>query len=830
MNRLYNFLGVILLLIYNYSFSQSSDCPENLTVTTDVLSGQTRLFQSSNSITGVNTIQTNANAIYNAGVEITLSDGFDAIKGADFDALIDGCISNPNSLPNDPLFTLQWGHHNLGSNSPENHPYAFSFHTDCATAEITPPIGVNDIDTNILDVWKDITKGSEDITIAILDSGLDIHHPDINPNRIVAPQNFTETGTITDVTDTGGHGTHVAGLIAAEVNNGIGIAGIDQNCKIMPVKINPSPGKFIQISKGIRYAISQDRGSNKANIISMSLGKSTDFTKEEEVKNAVSEAIEAGAILIAATGNDNTNKVDFPAQYSEVIGVGALSPCNTRKSRTSCDLDTRKEGRNLLSWGSNYGVGMDILAPGTLIPSTDITGINQGLSGFCNCALGSCYTSCIKTSNSNIFTNINGDYVIDGFGTSIATPYVAGIASLMLAANKDLKNYQVQYILKESAKITSDGFKRVDALSAVEMAKNFDPNIDFLLPDLKIEVLSEISDEIDFTDTFPIEIKITNRGDKVISSSSLQLSFKIITDINDNISKSFDISSISVTSLGINQSQIKNVSIRPICTDISGEINDILNRPSFLSISINNNNDEISKLNNQIDIPIQFIENQKPDLVIENVTLANTLSNSFLVEFDIKNLGQGHSELVANTSVQNNFYNYYLSEDIFLDKIKDRKIFPRFNQVNPIYGNFSLCPKTSQTLRPNRFNHSPEGYLFIEINANNIINEIDRTNNIIMINLTQSNSATLILRSKNPVLNPGAILSISPNPSKDMVSILVPKKGIIRVLDITGVLISSYPITDSLLNINIGSYKKGLYLVEYIDIGGNRSIKKLIKK
>lgn len=146
--------------------------------------------------------------------------------------------------------------------------------------------------------------------------------------------------------------------------------------------------------------------------------------------------------MFAATGNGNASSLDYPAAYSNVISVGALSPCNERKSPTSCDAENW--------WGSNYGTGIDFMAPGVRIHTTDI----RGTGGF-----GS------------------GDYISDFNGTSSATPHAAGIGALVWSQNPALTRTTLLSVLQTNCDDlgtagydTQTGYGRLNAFRAVQNA------------------------------------------------------------------------------------------------------------------------------------------------------------------------------------------------------------------------------------------------------------------------------------------------------------------------------------------------------------------------
>ncbi len=431
---------VLLFTIFNSSLAQTC-YPYFSIYNINVTQGQTVSYNAQQYIdSGNSIIYNNGKARFQAENKITLKPGFRVFAGGEFKGGIQTCST---ILPNDPLFAMQWGHRNTGNIIPFGGG---------------APIGQIGMDSKILDAWN-ITKGSPTVIVAIIDSGLDIGHPDIDPSRIYRPYNFSTNST--NVNDPLGHGTMVTGVIAATVNNGIGLAGIDQFCKVMPLQFdfyNPNEiQKQLQIARAIRYA-----SDNGAKIINLSFGAPDESI--QEIKNAIDYAISRGATIFAAAGNVDSDGVDFPSRYSQVISVGASTPCGLRKVALNlgnvgtCDKDYRKDRDQNNGWGSSYGNGLDILAPGVLLFTTDVRGDN----GYSN-----------PIYNGFFLSTPDGNYIKDAFGTSFSSPFAAGVASLMLSINPNLSSQNIDYILKTSATNLVDGNKMINARAALEMSGTF---------------------------------------------------------------------------------------------------------------------------------------------------------------------------------------------------------------------------------------------------------------------------------------------------------------------------------------------------------------------
>lgn len=257
----------------------------------------------------------------------------------------------------------------------------------------------------------DITTGSTSRTIAIVDTGVDLDHPDLAA-KIVAGYDYVNTDTVAD--DDHGHGTHCAGIATAISNNGNQVTGVDFNAKIMPVKVlnRQGSGYTSNIISGVYFA-----ADNGAHVISMSLGGGAAQTAFQD---AINYAHNKGAIVVAAAGNSNVSTPSYPAAYNNVISVAST------------------DANDLKSSFSNYGPSwVDIAAPGSSILATAKGGGTTTMSG-----------------------------------TSMATPVVAGVLSLTWSKNLTASNSTViNRVLSTADAITGTGTYwsngRVNAYKAV---------------------------------------------------------------------------------------------------------------------------------------------------------------------------------------------------------------------------------------------------------------------------------------------------------------------------------------------------------------------------
>jgi len=240
----------------------------------------------------------------------------------------------------------------------------------------------------------DVTTGSSNVIVAVLDSGIDSAHPEF-VGRILPGYDFVENDATPQ--DGCGHGTHVSGIIAAEGDNAQGIAGVAWKSSIMPVRVldNRCTGTTANIANALVWAV--ERG---AKIINLSLGTITPSTLLE---NGTYYAYSQGAAIFAAAGNSGSGFVLYPAAYPWVIAVGATDSSNTRASF------------------SNTGAALDVMAPGVSILSTTPQG-----SFFYHTALG-----------------LPQDYGSLS-GTSMAAAHASGAAAL-LATQTDLDSADAIY-------------------------------------------------------------------------------------------------------------------------------------------------------------------------------------------------------------------------------------------------------------------------------------------------------------------------------------------------------------------------------------------------
>ena len=287
-------------------------------------------------------------------------------------------------------------------------------------------------------------------TIAILDSGVDSTHEEWRePGLLVAPRSTIRNANSAEDIGERGHGTHVAGIAAAPAN-GIGVVGVAPASpnpavpgvsKVMPVQIADALGRSTDATmiRGIRWAV--NHGAKVINISSGGPGYSQAF------QDTVNWAFKNGALIVASVGNEGLedNPLNYPAAYDHVIGVGAQ--CDGIVELIDCP---RAYARARFS---NFNYSVDVLAPGVNIASTIPLAVGEG-----QFAPGYGFKS----------------------GTSMAAPYVAGVAALVFASHPGITPYQVTRILQATSsrgaigRNSTDGWGIVNAVAAAQAPEPVD--------------------------------------------------------------------------------------------------------------------------------------------------------------------------------------------------------------------------------------------------------------------------------------------------------------------------------------------------------------------
>jgi len=420
-------------------------------------------------------------------------------EGTDIEALRDAYAQLPeveyaeinqivefHELPDDSLYQYQWSL----SNSGQLHYHVLRNYGNY-NDELVMLNGIDDADIDVGEVYQNPPDRTVTVVAAIIDTGVDMDHPDLAANIWINPGEIPDNGIdddhngyIDDVngwdyaatldpldpgdndpTDSYGHGTHCSGIIAGVTNNNIGIAGIADNCRIMGLKFDPLP-LTSRIAAAIIYA-----ADNGADVVNMSFGFNY---RSDLIEDAIEYAHNKGLVLCASSGNDGTYNLVYPAGYETTITVGS-----------SNDSDQ-------VSTFSTYGDHIDLVAPGQSILS-------------------------LRADKMDMYA---GSYpyepqvhIVDSFyymasGTSMSCPHVAGAAAVMRSVSPGLDPDRIKQILIESADDIIDpfgvgwnlpGYDQYSGYGRVSLAQALQ-----LIPRIRAKIMSPgineiISGEFDIT-------------------------------------------------------------------------------------------------------------------------------------------------------------------------------------------------------------------------------------------------------------------------------------------------------------------------------------------
>lgn len=312
--------------------------------------------------------------------------------------------------------------------------------------------------------WDHAGTALAPVIVAVIDSGLDYFHPDLPPEKVWRNPRETLNGRdddgngyvddiigwnfvdrTSDPMDTAGHGTHIAGIIAAATGNGEGIAGINPAARIMPLKVLDAVGRApsLRVAEAIVYA-----ADNGARVINLSLGGEGVSPVE---RAAIEHAGRQGVLVVVAAGNAGRDTAaPGLAGLANVITVAATDPHDRRAA------------------SSNWGEAIDLAAPGV-----DVLSLRARRTDFQRAAGVKDYQP------GNAFVGRNDRYY-RASGTSFAAPFVTGVASLLLARNPALTNAEVKRILLMSARDVEapgwdrlTGYGRLDAGAALAADPKF---------------------------------------------------------------------------------------------------------------------------------------------------------------------------------------------------------------------------------------------------------------------------------------------------------------------------------------------------------------------
>jgi subtilisin family serine protease len=325
----------------------------------------------------------------------------------------------PNALPNDTSFSQLWGLHNIGQSG-----------------------GVVDADIDAPDAW-DTTTGSRNVVVAVIDTGVDYNHSDLTANvwrnaaEIAADGiDNDRNGFVDDVRgwdfanndadpmDDAGHGTHVAGTIGAVGGNGVGVAGVNWQVSIMPLKFLGADGSGSTSAAiaALNYATRMRRDFGVNIVASNNSWGGGGFSTA--LRDAIDAGGRAGMLCVVAAGNEGTNNDTTPSYPASYAGTSIITVAATDRS-------------NRLASFSNFGsTGVDLAAPGV-----------------------------------SIFSTVPGNSYASYSGTSMATPHVTGAVALLAAANPDATAAEIRSAILSSTtpltalqgKVATGGLLNVNA-------------------------------------------------------------------------------------------------------------------------------------------------------------------------------------------------------------------------------------------------------------------------------------------------------------------------------------------------------------------------------
>ena len=365
-------------------------------------------------------------------------------------------------VPNDPLYPNQW---NLGD--PEQGGIEMEPAWNISTGK---GVTVAVVDTGI--AYEEYTSENDrkkyfqapDLANTCFVPGYDFIHDDEHPN------------------DDHGHGTHVAGTIAQNTNNGIGVAGIAYDACLMPIKVldQDNKGDCYNFALSMRWAV--DHG---AQVINASLGSQS---HSEFLQSAVAYAYNHGVVVLVSSGNDNRRKVSYPAAYNEyVIAVGATEHNKTRSPY------------------SNYGPSLDLVAPGGTVADGIVQNTYKG--------------------SLEVFDYVSLE------GTSMATPHVSGVAALLIANGNATTPDQVRTALEATAEDLGagglDNYYGWGLINA-QRALNYNSIIDITVTPQKQDVYPEVEPP---DNTAVYNVQLVARGKYV----TMDIKLSVMPELSNNM-------------------------------------------------------------------------------------------------------------------------------------------------------------------------------------------------------------------------------------------------------------------------------------------------------
>lgn len=648
----------------------------------------------------------------------------------------------------------------------------------------------------------DLQAGDPNIIVADLDNGIWTQHPDLQ-NVIAHEYDVADDDNNATPPVQGyewSHGTHTAGLIAAENNNGIGVASIGNGISLMAIKIQTDDSE--DMSSGIdaiAYAV-----ENGAKIISMSWGAEDDGTSAMlTMENMVNYAWDAGLILLASAGNNGdgsmntmgltTNALMYPAAYSNVIAVGSTNSDDTK------------------SPFSQYGTWVDVLSPGGFANSgynmsgTEIgqftvlsttysvaTDINVSLSDFSQEGGGAAYYG------------VSGNYDIMP-GTSMSCPIAAGLCGLIWSVNPTFTNTQVRNILESTCDnvdalnpnfVDSIGYGRINALAAIQAAKS--------IPEYNV------SGNITFNST-PLEnVTITYTGGVTTTDVDGNYSFLTAEESNQNIVPSktgyaFTPSEINLLNIISDTANHNFVATEVTTYTVSGYITN-----ASVGLANVNVNYTGGSTTTDVDGYYSFIVDEGSNTVItpslngnnfipSSISLTNILEDTANNNFEAipTFIVSGKVTDVNSQPVESVIINYGTGSTV----TNAQGEYSFTADLNAVY---TITP--SLTIAFTTYSFTPENI------TTNAITEDLPNQDFIMDNVTSI------------IDNDLSKINIYPNPAKDVINIANCINANYELFDMLGAKVSSGKITNDNFELNVDNLKMGNYLLV---IKNNKDLKNL---
>lgn len=615
-------------------------------------------------------------------------------------------VGNDNLEINDPLYNKQWALKNNGQVILKNI-------SDLERIRVEGIAGkdINWIDTN------DIPSSKKEIIVAVLDSGLDVEHPDLKgrvwyneklctnaPNaKILACNGFNFLDMNNNVIDDVGHGTHVAGIIAANKNL-IGIAGAaDSRIKIMPLKVLNSQvsgfvysGKLITdiIADAMIFAI-----KNGAEVVNLSLGwpKLIDTVK---IRQAFQMAEEHNVVVIAASGNNNKDLPTFPCAYENVVCVGAT------------------DNRGEITDFSNHGSKVDMVAPGEYIISTFPKKLESRV---------------LRISNYEVKR-----------GSSQAAPFVTAAVATLKLLNPGLNNDEVRSLLYRSSKSLASSrsnhfvkFGSLDMRNLLNMAgSGFDGA--FLNPQIK--AITEIKYRMDDR-RFSFNLPLKNLSEKDFNgivcvksfSESIALDQKCfdVLDLKAHATTQLtiggrvvDLSSDSHIQLAVQVGQLEYLTSLVFSRDLNGDTElktAAIKDARFDDMGLINGDRKLSKMTRVMDkfhrlnFPEYFfIEKLKQT---ENATIVSLLTNED-GSYMVKHITLPRVSRVLSIHRQDINLDGKLDTFIYaLSAKKDELLFFNLDKdLNPLFGKYSKWTMSLSTFEGLPIDGGNEKFEWLKLN------------------------------------------------------------------------------------------------------------------